>query len=86
MLTAFAETALSVVCMKDCQVTLSNGKPLDLKATYKVVMNSYMSSAFEFAHEDPGTSTFRTSNEALMEFLAANQHINYAGVIREFQK
>ena len=72
--------------MKDCQVTLANGKPLDLKATYKVVMNSYMSSAFDFAHEDPGTSTFRTSNEALMEFLAANQHINYAGVIREFQK
>ena len=72
--------------MKDCQVTLANGKPLDLKATYKVVMNSYMSSAFDFAHEDPGTSTFRTSNEALMAFLAANPHINYAGMIREFEK
>ena len=72
--------------MKDCVVTLDNGKPLDLKATYKVVMNSYMSSAFDFPHEDPGTSTFRTSNEALLAFLAANQHINYAGKIREFQK
>ena len=40
--------------MKDCQVTLDNGKPMDLKATYKVVMNSYMSSAFDFPHADPG--------------------------------
>lgn len=68
--------------MKDCKVTLANGKPLDLASTYKVVMNSYMSSAFDFAHQDPGTSTFRTSNEALMEYLAAHQHINYAGVSR----
>ena len=72
--------------MKDCVVTLANGKPLDLTATYKVVMNSYMSSAFKFAHEDPGTSTFRTSNEAMMEYLAAHQHINYAGVSRVSEK
>ena len=72
--------------MKDCQVTLANGKPLDLKASYKVVMNSYMSSAFDFAHEDPGTSIFRTSNEALMEFLTASEHINYAGAIRVHEK
>lgn len=68
--------------MKDCQVTLANGKPLDLEKTYYVVMNSYMSSAFDFPHEDPGTSLFRTSNEALMEYLAAHPHINYAGMIR----
>ena len=72
--------------MKDCKVTLANGKPLDLNKTYKVVMNSYMSSAFDFKHEDPGTSAFRTSNEALTEYLAAHPHINYAGMIRVHEK
>ena len=72
--------------MKDCQVTLANGKPLDLKATYKVVMNSYMSSAFKFECADPGTSLFRTSNEALTEYLAKHPHINYAGMIRVHEK
>ena len=72
--------------MKDCKVTLANGKPLDLTKTYKVVMNSYMSSAFDFAHEDPGTSLFRTSNEALTEYLAAHPHINYAGMIRVHER
>ena len=72
--------------MKDCKVKLANGKPLDLKATYKVVMNSYMSAAFDFQHEDPGTSLFRTSNEALTEFLAKHQHVNYAGMTRAIEK
>lgn len=72
--------------MKDCQVTLANGKPLDLKATYKVVMNSYMSSAFAFEHEDPGTSAFRTSNDALIAYLAMHPHINYAGMIRVHER
>jgi len=68
--------------MQDCKVTLDNGKPLKLDKTYKVVMNSYMSSAFKFEHEDPGTSIFRTSNEALTEYLTMHPHINYAGVNR----
>ena len=72
--------------MKDCKVKLANGKPLDMKATYKVVMNSYMSAAFDFQHEDPGTSLFRTSNEALTEFLAKHQHVNYAGMTRAIEK
>lgn len=72
--------------MKDCKVKLDNGKPLDLKATYKVVMNSYMSSAFKFEHQDPGTDIFRTSNEALIQYLDNNQHINYAGKIRVHEK
>ena len=72
--------------MKDCKVMLSKKKPLDLKATYHVVMNSYMSSAFDFPHPDPGTSTFRTSNEALSEYLAAHPHINYSKALRVTEK
>lgn len=68
--------------MKDCKVTLADGKPLDLKATYKVTMNSYMSSAFKFDHEDAGEDSFITSNDAIMDYLKAHPHINYAGVSR----
>ena len=72
--------------MKDCKVVLANGKPLDLNATYRVVMNSYMSSAFDFQHEDPGTSIFHTSNEALTQYLTAHPHINYAGETRVHER
>lgn len=72
--------------MKDCQVKLDNGKPLDLKKTYKVVMNSYMASKFDFPHEDPGTDIFRTSNEAIVKYLDDNQHVNYAKVFRVHEK
>lgn len=72
--------------MKDCQVKLDNGKPLDLKKTYKVVMNSYMASKFDFPHEDPGTDIFRTSNEAIVKYLDDNQHVNYAKAFRVHEK
>ena len=72
--------------MKDCKVILDNGKPLNLNATYKIVMNSYMSTAFKFEHKDPGTDIFRTSNEALIQYLSDHQHINYAGNHRAIEK
>lgn len=68
--------------MKNCKVKLSNGKPLNLTKTYRVVMNSYMSSKFDFDHQDPGASIFRTSNEALTAYLATHPHINYSEMIR----
>jgi 5'-nucleotidase len=67
-------------------VKLDNGKPLDLKKTYKVVMNSYMASKFDFPHEDPGTDIFRTSNEAIVKYLDDNQHVNYAKAFRVHEK
>ena len=68
--------------MKDCVVTLDNGKPLKLEKQYKVAMNSYMVSAFRFDHEDQGETVNVGSNEAMIEFLAAHPHINYASVSR----
>lgn len=68
--------------MKDCKVTLANGKPIDLNTTYKVVMNSYMSSAFNFEHQDPGVSTYKTSNEALTDYLKNHPHIDYSKALR----
>ena len=68
--------------MTDVQVTLENGQPLDMKAKYNVVMNSYMSSVFDYEHEDEGASTFRTSNDMMMEFLAQHPELDYGGVSR----
>lgn len=68
--------------VSDINVTLDNGKPLDMEAKYTVVMNSYMSSVFEFEHEDDGATTFRTSNELMLEFLGQHPEIDYSTVTR----
>ena len=72
--------------MTDVEVTLANGKPLDMEAVYKVVTNSYVSAAFDFPHEDPGTDLFRTSNESLLAFIKEHPHIDYADCHRVFEK
>ena len=63
--------------MTDIKVTLDNGKPLDMKAKYNIVMNSYMSSVFDYEHEDEGQSTFRSSNEMMLEHLDKHSEIDY---------
>ena len=68
--------------MTDIEVTLEDGKPLDMKAKYNIVMNSYMSSVFDYEHEDPGTSTFRTSNDMMMEFLSQHPDLDYGSTHR----
>ena len=72
--------------MTDIKVTLENGKPLNMKAKYSVVMNSYMTSVFDYEHEDEGTSTFRSSNEMMMEYLAQHPELNYGKVSRVTEK
>ena len=72
--------------MTDIKVKLANGKPLNLKAKYSVVMNSYMSSVFDYEHEDEGTSTFRTSNDMMLEYLSQHPEIDYGKVSRVTEK
>jgi len=72
--------------MADIKVTLANGKPLGMKAKYKVMMNSYMSSVFEYEHDDPGQSIFRTSNDIMLEFLSKNPEIDYGNVTRVIEQ
>ncbi len=72
--------------MTDLQVTLENGKPIDMQAKYYIVMNSYMASVFDFEHEDEGTATFRTSNELILEYLAQHPDIDYGKVSRVQEK
>ena len=68
--------------MTDINVTLENGQPLDMNAKYSIVMNSYMSSVFDYEHEDEGESTFRTSNEMMLEFLSQHPDLDYGSVTR----
>lgn len=72
--------------MTDISVTLENGKPLDMSAKYKVVMNSYMASVFDYEHEDPGTSTFRTSNDMMIDYLGKHPDIDYGSISRVTEK
>ena len=72
--------------MTDIEVTLENGKPLDLNAKYNVVMNSYMSSVFDFEHEDDGETTFRSSNDLMMEYLASHPDLDYENITRVAEK
>ena len=72
--------------MTDIKVKLENGKPLDLNAKYNVVMNSYMSTVFDYEHEDEGQSTFRSSNEMMLEYLAEHPEIDYGKTSRVTEK
>ena len=71
--------------MTDIQVTLDNGKPLNLNAKYNIVMNSYMSSVFDYEHEDEGRTTFHSSNELMLEYLAIHPEIDYGKAQRVFE-
>ena len=72
--------------MTDIKVTLEKGKPLNMKAKYNVVMNSYMSSVFDYPHEDEGKSTFRSSNDLMLEYLAQHPEIDYGKACRVIEK
>ena len=72
--------------MTDIEVTLEDGKPLDLEAKYNIVMNSYMSSVFDYEHEDDGHTTFRSSNELMLEYLAEHPEIDYGKTTRVTEK
>lgn len=72
--------------MTDIEVTMEDGKPLDLEAKYNIVMNSYMSSVFDYEHEDDGHTTFHSSNELMLEYLAEHPEIDYGKTNRVKEK
>ncbi|MDR1055110.1 MAG: bifunctional metallophosphatase/5'-nucleotidase [Prevotellaceae bacterium] len=52
-----------------------NGKPLDMKRTYAVGMNSYIYTKYQFEHADPGVSLKITSANALIDYIKQNKAI-----------
>lgn len=68
--------------ISDIAVALEDGNPLDMDAVYNVVMNSYMATVFDYEHEDEGRSTFRTSNELMLDYLSHHPDFDYSTVSR----
>lgn len=51
-------------------------------ATYKVAMNSYMASTVRMESLDEGQSLYKTTEEAVIEFLKKHKTVDYQGVVR----
>ncbi len=60
------------------------GNPLEQSKTYKVAMNSYIASAYNFEHADKGIFTGETSAQALIDFILHLNKVDYKGVKRIF--
>jgi 5'-nucleotidase / UDP-sugar diphosphatase len=58
------------------------GQPLDESKKYKVGMNSYMAASYHFDHQDPGTTSYTTTAQALIDYLLKIQQVEYQGTIR----
>ncbi|MFA8435519.1 MAG: bifunctional UDP-sugar hydrolase/5'-nucleotidase [Marinifilaceae bacterium] len=62
-----------------------DGTLLDESQTYKVGLNSYIASAYNFDHNDIGQNSSVASSNCLMEFLEFKKEINYNGINRIFK-
>ncbi len=56
------------------------GKPIDLNKTYKVALSSYTATAYNFEHQDVGTSMFITTAQALIN------HIQNVKTVKDYSK
>ncbi|MBR0176708.1 MAG: bifunctional metallophosphatase/5'-nucleotidase [Bacteroidales bacterium] len=59
-----------------------DGAQFSTKTTYKVAFNSYMASTIDVRSVDDGQSTFKTSEEMIIEFLKRKKTVDYQGVSR----
>ncbi|HOY31447.1 MAG TPA: 5'-nucleotidase C-terminal domain-containing protein [Bacteroidales bacterium] len=55
--------------LADVQFFTNDGKPLEMDKTYTVVMNNYMSSVYNYEHQDSGHGLFRTTAEGIIDYL-----------------
>ena len=60
----------------------TKGAPFSTKKLYKVAFNSYMASTIDLRAMDEGRSTFKTSEEMVIEFLKKRKKVDYQGVSR----
>ena len=74
---------------KNCsgvKMTDPSGKPLDPGREYLVAMNSYMAVSYTFDHRDAGSTSIKTSTNALIDYLEKAKTVNYKGFKRAFQE
>jgi 2',3'-cyclic-nucleotide 2'-phosphodiesterase (5'-nucleotidase family) len=63
-------------------VKMENGAPLNLKSTYKVVLNSYLAMVAKFEKNDPGRTAPNTAAFYTIQYLEKQKKIDYQGVKR----
>ena len=70
------------------EVTMSDMNGITLKPDheYTVGINSYIAASYKFEHRDPGSTSYLTSAQALIEYLKEVGQVNYSGVKRIFVK
>ncbi|MDR2584616.1 MAG: bifunctional metallophosphatase/5'-nucleotidase [Prevotellaceae bacterium] len=68
--------------IKNIEVTMADGSPINLQNTYKVVMNSYLAAVSQYEKSDKGRGLYRTTADATIEYLEKQQSVDYAGVNR----
>lgn len=59
-----------------------NGQALTQDKEYLVGVNSYISATYKFNHRDPGTTSYSTTAQALIEYLGEVKKVNYTDVSR----
>ena len=59
-----------------------DGQNFSTSKLYKVAINSYMASTVIIESDDDGRSTFKTSEEMMIEFLRKHKEVDYQGVVR----
>lgn len=67
---------------KDVAILDNNGKPLDEDQIYQVGMNAFVAENYQFAHQDPGKSTFLSVAETLIQYIENGAALSYTGVQR----
>ncbi len=66
----------------DVEMKTIAGKNLDKNKIYKVGMNSYISSSYEFSYTEKVAETNKTSAQTLLDYLTKVKKVNYAKVKR----
>lgn len=70
----------------DIIITLPDGTSPDENRIFNTGLSSYLASSYDFDHKDAGRSLYTITAQALINFIKANQEINYQGVKRTFIK
>lgn len=70
----------------DVEMKDKSGNLLDSNKLYTVGVNSYIASSYKFSHADPGTTSYNTTAQTLLDYLGDVKNVNYAGVNRVSKK
>lgn len=68
--------------LNDIRLLGTNNKPLNDKKTYKVAINSYVASSYNFTSVDKGTNTNTITSDNIINYLLKTKTINYSGCNR----